>query len=596
MTHESSRMTQTYFFDHPTIDDDDNEEGEMSTEKEVSDVSMRSDADECTEGNHSNTHKACNAGEKNKLNEGNKDNVAIKEVCGVQDKAGLEEANGSGMDNVYCTFVNNTNKAINSSVEEVIKVSNVENPVSYAGTLTKNIIAADNKLFTIPTSVNSKGDKVVLFDEVVLFVNNTNKAINSSVEEVIKVSNVENPVSYAGTLTTNIIADDNKLFTIPTSVNSKGDEVVLFDEELVMEGCEKWKLTVCGYFVGCKMHINVLKYNIRRMWTRFGLKDIVVDADEMCFFKFKDEEGMKYVIDQSPWIVNGKPLIVQKWDPENIIEKETLCKIPVWIRLYNVPLEAWSTKGRLGYARVLVEVDAGKEYLDKIEINYVDAMKKVKLTKWVKVEYSWKPDRCMHCKVFGHTVNYCKAKQMNGKNENNQEASANGIHADNEGFVEVKNRKKNNGNAIGINNGTQGNKQGYKVNVMNVQQRYVVKQKAPEQKRKEGENKSNPGKGKSSVDSNGDKWMEALNEEELEDNVCQDDRIIVDKYILMKAKPPPEEMMKWTYDMKLYFKYIWDVVNRENESSNEEDIIEEVNATKYLVVDEIGGGDSQLLN
>ncbi|GKE53920.1 RNA-directed DNA polymerase, eukaryota, reverse transcriptase zinc-binding domain protein, partial [Tanacetum coccineum] len=454
----------------------------MSTEKEVSDVSMRSDADECTEGNHSNTHKACNAGEKNKLNEGNKDNVAIKEVCGVQDKAGLEEANGSGMDNVYCTFVNNTNKAINSSVEEVIKVSNVENPVSYAGTLTKNIIV-----------------------------------------------------------------DDNKLFTIPTSVNSKGDEVVLFDEELVMEGCEKWKLTVCGYFVGCKMHINVLKYNIRRMWTRFRLKDIVVDADEMCFFKFKDEE-----------------------------EKETLCKIPVWIMLYNVPLEAWSTKGisaissrlgrpimmdqmtsdmckegsgRLGYARVLVEVDAGKEYLEKIEINYVDAMKKVKLTKWVKVEYSWKPDRCMHCKVFGHTVNYCKAKQMNGKNETNQEASANGIQADNEGFVEVKNRKKNNGNATGMNNGTQGNKQGYKVNVMNVQQRYVVKQKAPEQKRKEGENKSNPGKGKSSVDSNGDKWMEAVNEEELEDNVCQDDRMIVD---------------------------------RENESSDEEDIIEEVNATKDL--------------
>ncbi|GKG27955.1 RNA-directed DNA polymerase, eukaryota, reverse transcriptase zinc-binding domain protein, partial [Tanacetum coccineum] len=104
---------------------------------------------------------------------------------------------------------------------------------------------------------------------------------------------------------------------------------------------------------------------------------------------FKDEDGMKYVIDQSPWIVNGKPLIVQKWDPETVIEKETPCKIPVWIRLYNVPLEAWSIKGistissrlgrpimmdqktsdmckegsgRLGYARVLIEVDAEKEY------------------------------------------------------------------------------------------------------------------------------------------------------------------------------------------------------------------------------------------
>ncbi|GKE41535.1 RNA-directed DNA polymerase, eukaryota, reverse transcriptase zinc-binding domain protein, partial [Tanacetum coccineum] len=344
------------------------------------------------------------------------DNVVVEEVSEVYDKAELEDANGSGMDNVHCTFVNNTNKVINSNVS--------------------------------------------------------------------KVSNVETHVSYVGTLTKNITADDNKLFNIPTSVNSKGEEVVLFDEDLVLEGCEKWKLTVCGYFVGCKMHINVLKYNINRMWTRFGLKDIVVDADEMCFFKFKDEEGMKYVIDQSPWIVNGKPLIVQKWDPENVIEKKTPCKIPVWIRLYNVPLEAWSIKGisaissrlgrpimmdqmtsnmykkgsgRLGYARVLVKVDAGKEYLEKIEINYVDAMNKVKLTKWVKVKYSWKPDRCKHCKVG------------------------------NEGFVEVKNRKKNNRNVAGMNNGTQGNKQSYKVNMMNIQQRYVVKQKAPEQKSKEGE-------------------------------------------------------------------------------------------------------------
>nr|GFB66313.1 ATPase, F1/V1/A1 complex, alpha/beta subunit, zinc knuckle CX2CX4HX4C [Tanacetum cinerariifolium] len=124
---------------------------------------------------------------------------------------------------------------------------------------------------------------------------------------------------------------------------------------------------------------------------------------------------------------------------------------------------------RLRYARVLVEVDAGKEYLEKIKINYVDAMKKVKMTKWVKVEYSWKPDRCNHCK---------------------------------------------------------------------------------------------------------------------------DDRIIVDRYILMKAQPPPEEMLKWTYDMKLYFKYKWDVVNRENESSDEEGIIEGFNVVNNLVADEIGGGDS----
>nr|GFA03365.1 hypothetical protein [Tanacetum cinerariifolium] len=38
--------------------------------------------------------------------------------------------------------------------------------------------------------------------------------------------------------------------------------------------------------------------------------------------------------------------------------------------------------GRLGYARVLIEINAEDEFLDKIEINYVDEMRKVKSTKW----------------------------------------------------------------------------------------------------------------------------------------------------------------------------------------------------------------------
>nr|GEZ16884.1 RNA-directed DNA polymerase, eukaryota, reverse transcriptase zinc-binding domain protein [Tanacetum cinerariifolium] len=40
--------------------------------------------------------------------------------------------------------------------------------------------------------------------------------------------------------------------------------------------------------------------------------------------------------------------------------------------------------GRLGYARVLVEVDVGKSFLDKVEISYVDDQMNIKRTKWAK--------------------------------------------------------------------------------------------------------------------------------------------------------------------------------------------------------------------
>ncbi|GJW12093.1 RNA-directed DNA polymerase, eukaryota, reverse transcriptase zinc-binding domain protein [Tanacetum coccineum] len=487
--------------------------------------------------------------------------------------------------------------------------------------------------------------------------------------EEIKSNNAKND-SYAKTLTKNLIADENRLFTIPTCINSQGKEVVLFDEDLVMEGCEKWKLTVCGYFVGCKMHINVLKYNIRRMWTKFGLKDIVVDADEMCFFKFKNEEGMKHILEQSPWVVNGKPLIVQKWDPE-VMVKENHCKIPVWIRLYNVPLEAWSIKGisaissrlgrpimmdkmttdmckegsgRLGYASVLVEVNAEKEYLEKNEINYVDALEKVKMKKWVKVEYSWKLDKCSHCKVFSHTNFQCSDRQKEVKNGANKEARVVENKDNNEGFVEVRNRNNMHGRKVGMNNGLQGNKKDYKGNVMNIQQKYVVKQKVSDPISKDGDKSngnSNKDQGNADGSSNGVErsadlntkkkmdnfesisppslekiWnvgpkkivemrrsankyailSEENNNVEFDGNVCKDDRLIVDRYILGKAKLPPEELIKWTYDMKLYYIYRWEAVNREYARSDEEDILEECLAANSLVADEIGGGDSQLLN
>ncbi|GKB02068.1 hypothetical protein Tco_0830112 [Tanacetum coccineum] len=164
--------------------------------------------------------------------------------------------------------------------------------------------------------------------------------------------------------------------------------------------------------------------------------------------------------------------------------------------------------GRLGYVRVLVEVDAGKEYLENVEINYVNAMKKVKMTKWVRVEYSWKPDKCNHCKVFGHTFKFCKAKPISEKSGANQEASANGNKDDSEGFVDVKNRKYKQGSKMWMSNGVQGNKLGYRGNVMNIQQRYVVKQKVSEPNNKEGENcasKSTQNMGKVGKTSRGEK-------------------------------------------------------------------------------------------
>ncbi|PWA79019.1 ATPase, F1/V1/A1 complex, alpha/beta subunit, Zinc knuckle CX2CX4HX4C [Artemisia annua] len=163
-----------------------------------------------------------------------------------------------------------------------------------------------------------------------------------------------------------------------------------------MEESRKWMLTLCGHFVGCKMSYYELKYNISRMWGRFGLKDIVA-KNGLYLFKFRESEGMNHVLESGPWLVNNKPLMVQKWDSSVIIDRRDPEVLACWIKLHNVPVEAWTVKGisaiasslgnplimdkvtakmysegtgNIGFARVLVEIKADREFKEKIEICY----------------------------------------------------------------------------------------------------------------------------------------------------------------------------------------------------------------------------------
>ncbi|GKC49405.1 RNA-directed DNA polymerase, eukaryota, reverse transcriptase zinc-binding domain protein [Tanacetum coccineum] len=177
-----------------------------------------------------------------------------------------------------------------------------------------------------------------------------------------------------------------------------------------------------------------------------------------------------------------------KMGAEITIVKKAPCKIPLWISLFNVPLEAWSVKGistiasrlgrpikmdkltadmckegsgRLGYARVLVEVDAGKEYVDKVEIDYVDNQMNIKRTKWVRAEAN---------------------KQNIGGNNN-------------EGFVEVKNRRNRWGNNGNFNKRVQRNNIPARRDNVTTNVKYAFKPKEPVPKPVVTPTKENPKSG-----------------------------------------------------------------------------------------------------
>ncbi|GJV80353.1 hypothetical protein Tco_1516223, partial [Tanacetum coccineum] len=60
---------------------------------------------------------------------------------------------------------------------------------------------------------------------------------------------------------------------IPTEVDSDGNELVIFDEEMFDVDIKRWELIIYGYFVGYQMSVTELKYNMKRMWGKHGLKE-----------------------------------------------------------------------------------------------------------------------------------------------------------------------------------------------------------------------------------------------------------------------------------------------------------------------------------
>ncbi|GKD27282.1 zinc knuckle CX2CX4HX4C containing protein, partial [Tanacetum coccineum] len=107
---------------------------------------------------------------------------------------------------------------------------------------------------------------------------------------------IQKPLSYAKMVEKDEIPKD--LNYIPTRITKFAIEVVLFDEMLVKKGSERWNLTICGQFVGFHMHTNEMRYNIRRMWSQFGVTEINAGKNRYYMFKFRNEDGLNRVTEK----------------------------------------------------------------------------------------------------------------------------------------------------------------------------------------------------------------------------------------------------------------------------------------------------------
>ncbi|GJU05523.1 hypothetical protein Tco_1121953 [Tanacetum coccineum] len=165
---------------------------------------------------------------------------------------------------------------------------------------------------------------------------------------------------------------------------------------------ERFVNTVYGFFLGKRVAYPVVANDVRNTWGKFGLVKSMLNSSTGLFsFKFSSMEDVGNV---PLWVkLHGVP--VTAFSEDGLSAIATKLGTPLMLDSYTsyMCLQSW---GRSSYARAMIELRAEVELKDTIVV----AMPKIIREGYnctVRVEYEWKPPRCLCCKVFGHIKEEC---------------------------------------------------------------------------------------------------------------------------------------------------------------------------------------------
>ncbi|XP_074265751.1 uncharacterized protein LOC141588195 [Silene latifolia] len=186
-----------------------------------------------------------------------------------------------------------------------------------------------------------------------------------------------------------------------------------------------WESAVVCYVLGGNPSWESLHKFVDNLWGEHKFDKISFFPNGVFIVRFPSMESQSLVLQQGFPMFENKPLVVRPWSESCSLLKERVQSVPIWLRLCGLPLIFWSlssleklvgllgkflkrdaateAKTRLGYARLLVEVEIGQEF--PANLSFLDE-KGNEIS--IQVEYEWKPTVCSTCKGIGHTHEMCK--------------------------------------------------------------------------------------------------------------------------------------------------------------------------------------------
>ncbi|GKC00330.1 zinc knuckle CX2CX4HX4C containing protein [Tanacetum coccineum] len=201
-----------------------------------------------------------------------------------------------------------------------------------------------------------------------------------------------------------------------------------------------------------------------------------MNSKGLFFFKFDSRAGLE--LKGGPWLIRKSSIILKKWPMDTRLLKEELTRIPMWVKLHDVPIKVFEEDGisliatfigkpvmldsytssmcndswgRSSFARCLIEVNSEADLVDVVTIG-IPSLSEDDFTKeTIRVEYEWRPPRCDTCKIFGHVHDYCPKKVVSPPIVATSNVVTPNVEKTNDGFQTVGKTKKRKGKSKSTN-------------------------------------------------------------------------------------------------------------------------------------------------
>ncbi|KAI3995033.1 hypothetical protein MKX01_020805 [Papaver californicum] len=207
-----------------------------------------------------------------------------------------------------------------------------------------------------------------------------------------------------------------------------------FSDEEFRAICDEWENSLVGFFVGEDVPFNMDLNFVEELWKVKGDFSVFPIENGYFVFQFSCVEEKKRVLESADlWRIRQRQLILKEWDWKLMVERIDMESLPIWVKIYNLPLFFWTppvlskvgsglgtslyvdqktqNKHQLAYAMLCIEFDANKPLPESLRI-LVKGMEY-----HLNLEYDWRPLRCENCCTFGHRDLNCRPKMAKKQNQ-----------------------------------------------------------------------------------------------------------------------------------------------------------------------------------